>query len=172
MSKQTLYIFTDGNCKNNGKAKSSGGYSVEFKCFPFDIDTWYSEFNITKRLEVKLCTNNKCELSAINYATTVVRDHLDKFQNYNIILVTDSEYSLKCVTVWYKKWETNGYLGAGKKPVKNQELIKNIVSNLKNIVVEFKHINSHTTAPKDVDSIEYFLWNGNNSVDLNIEKIL
>ena len=35
-------------------------------------------------------------------------------------------YSINCITKWGKNWKKNNWITAGKKPVKNQELIKTI----------------------------------------------
>jgi hypothetical protein len=32
--------------------------------------------------------------------------------------------------------------------------------------IKFKYVPSHKTAPEDVNSIEYYIWNGNNVADI------
>ncbi|KAJ9622380.1 hypothetical protein H2203_006599 [Taxawa tesnikishii (nom. ined.)] len=44
-----------------------------------------------------------------------------------ILICTDSNYSIKCVTEWYLRWRDNGWLNASKKPVENKDLIEKIV---------------------------------------------
>lgn len=39
---------------------------------------------------------------------------------------TDSQYSINCVTQWYKKWEKNSWERGPNAPVQNQDLIRAI----------------------------------------------
>lgn len=41
-------------------------------------------------------------------------------------IYSDSNYAIKCVTEWYKKWETNGWKSAAGKDVDNKDIIKPI----------------------------------------------
>lgn len=160
----TLYIFCDGNCKNNGKAGSKGAYSVYFG------EGEFSKFNVTKIVEDP--TNNKCELSGIRKICKTLIDNLELFENKKIVIITDSLYSIKCVTLWYPNWLQHNWMTTKKEPVKNKELIEQIINVTKIIPVTFKHVYSHTKEPVNKDTLEWTWWKGNEIVDANINKLL
>jgi len=171
----TIYVFTDGGCSKNGKANSKAGYSVVFS---MDDDSILYEFNTT-RLVVKDPTNNKAELSAIRYVFKTIVENSDLFENKTVIVCTDSMYSINCLEKWYKGWIKNDWKNAKGEDVKNQDIIKNILtlkdninSDNKKIEIKFNHVFSHTQEPDDKSSFKHFLWKGNNMVDENIKKIL
>ena len=102
---ENLYIFTDGNCKSNGKKNARAGYSI---FFTDDPDSPFLQFNKT-RLVTSDPTNNKAELSAIKYVFKVIYQHQDLFKKYNVIICTDSKYSIDCVTKWSNSWIQNNW---------------------------------------------------------------
>ena len=57
---EEFFVFTDGNCKSNGKKGARAGYSVYF-----EDPTFHKKFSITRLLELEEATNNKAELTAI-----------------------------------------------------------------------------------------------------------
>jgi len=80
-------------------------------------------------------TNQMAELvaaiQAINYFGT------------DITVVTDSAYVIGCFTDWYKRWLTNGWRNAQKKPVENQAMIKLGLSLGVN-KAKYRHVKSHS----------------------------
>ncbi|KAK3381768.1 ribonuclease H-like domain-containing protein [Podospora didyma] len=106
-----LIIYTDGSSLNNGKRNAVAGVGVYFG----EGDPR----NISEPLVGNPQTNQRAELTAILRALQVV----DTAQSIEIR--TDSDYSRKCVTEWYRKWERNGWRTGGKE-VKNQDLVKAI----------------------------------------------
>jgi len=141
------YVFCDGS--SNQKSKASFG--IFFK----DGDSR----NEGKVLNIPKPTNNKAELYAIYYS-------LDKTDpNKPLIIYSDSDYSIKCLTKFHKKWEKNGWKKANGHDVLNQDLIKSILKLLNNRVVNFIHVRAHNVAPTNKNSHEYFLWYGNNRAD-------
>lgn len=146
------YIFTDGSCVNNGKKNSKGGYGVFFgKRDPR---------NISKRFDKNFkVTNNKAELTAINECLK----KLTPLTKYYI--VSDSEYSINCVTKWYKSWKIKNWKTGKGTDVLNRELIEEIIKQLENLNVKFIHVNSHMDKPNDKTSMEYKLWYGNTMAD-------
>ena len=162
--KEIIYIFSDGNCKGNGKIGARGAYSVHFN------DEKYSKFNVTKIVTDP--TNNKCELSGIRKICKILIDNKKLFENKKIVIVSDSLYSINSVTLWYHNWLKNDWMTAKKEPVKNKELIEQIINVTNIIPVTFKHVNSHTKEPINKNTLEYVLWKGNEIVDTNINKLL
>ena len=168
----TLYIFSDGNCKNNGKKNSKGRYSVYFgKLLPF------SNFNTTIIIENNKPTNNQMELFGILYIYKILYEHYQIFKDINIIIVSDSQYSINCINgIWSDKWIKNGWVNSKKESVKNKELIQKILEFKNkincNLNIKFKHVFSHLQEPNDKNSLEWICWNGNEIVDMNINKKL
>ena len=166
-----IHIFTDGNCKQNGKVYAKGGYGVFITDDPNSI---YSSFNCVGRIVGKQ-TNQTSELTAINKALNIICDNPELFKSVEIC--TDSSYSINCLTVWYRNWNRNGWMTSNKKPVKNASIIKNNLElmakiNVLKIGLTFKHVKAHQCSPPDQESFNYFLWYGNNTVDNMINKIL
>lgn len=113
-----IEIYTDGSVRNNGYKNSVGGYGFVVVC---DDNILYAEA-VNNTLNT---TNNEQELTAINQAAEFAGD-LFLYDN-EITIYTDSEYSLNCVTKWYKGWRKNGWVKNDGSPIKNLNLIQNIV---------------------------------------------
>lgn len=167
-----LYVFTDGGCKKNGKSDAVAGYSV---FFTDNEDSILYKFNTTKNI-LKDPTNNKAELSGIKYVFQTIDENIDVFKNKNIVICTDSMYSINCIEKWAKNWQKNNWLNAKGEPVKNQDIIKKIISLKEKLTdtvqIKFKHVFSHLKEPEDKSSLEYKLWYGNKKVDDNINLLL
>ncbi|KAB8292302.1 hypothetical protein EYC80_008044 [Monilinia laxa] len=112
VKKDTIRVWTDGSSRGNGKAGAVAGYGVFFG----DGD----ERNISARLEGKPQTNQRAELTAALRALEIVP--LDK----HIEIITDSNYTINCATLWYKSWEKNGWKTSTGKDVMNEDLVKSI----------------------------------------------
>ena len=126
-----LIIFTDGSSLHNGKNNCCAGYGVYFP---------NSEFpNVSEKVLGKQ-SNNSAELSGLD----IIKD----IKNNNINIYSDSMYSIKGLTIWYKKWEKDNW--EIKKDVKrpNYEIIQLILKQIEHIKInntlEFKHVKSHT----------------------------
>ncbi len=144
-------IFTDGGCINNGKVNAKAGYGVYF---PRDE---------SRNLSINLgkSTNQEAELTAIY---TAMNSSIGK----DILIITDSQYSINCITKWIKNWRRNGWQNSKKQRIKNYEIIRKIdyfLNENTNKKFSFHHINSHEKEPTEKDTIEYFLWNGNDNAD-------
>jgi ribonuclease HI len=170
-----LCIFTDGGAYRNGKPDCKAAYSV---LFTEESESIMYKFNTT-RMITKDPSNNKAELSAIKYVYKIIYENADVFENKKIVICSDSEYSINCITKWSSNWIKNDWRNSKGECVKNQDIIKKILDyektireSGKNIEIEFKHVFSHTQEPDDKNSQAYFLWYGNNYVDKNIGKIL
>jgi ribonuclease HI len=167
-----LYIFSDGNCKGNGKKYAKAGYSV---FFTDNNESQYFKFNKT-RLVVSEPTNNKAELSGIKYAFKTISENQELFKDKKNIICTDSMYSINCIDKWSKSWSKNGWKNSKGQEVKNKELIQDILTIKESInpdiKISFKHVVSHTQEPLDKKSLEWILWYGNNKVDSNINELL
>lgn len=146
-------VFTDGACSGNNKmdkSKAKAGYGVFFG----DDDSR----NISEKL-IGEQTNNRAELKALLEAIKICTD------DYTIY--TDSNYSINCVTKWYKGWKKNGWKTSKGDDVKNRDLIEEIVNQLKFKPLQIEHCNaSHDV--KNVPTLgtkEYTIYYGNNQAD-------
>lgn len=84
----------------------------------------------------KTPTNNFAELYAIAVA---IKNTIG-----SITIYSDSEYSINCLTSWYKEWELNDWKTSRGEPVVNSEIIKHIISELKNRDVTFEYVKGHS----------------------------
>jgi ribonuclease HI len=143
------YVFTDGCAIDNGKNTSRGGYGIYFG----ENDSRNKSVKVNSNV-----TNNQMELVAIY-------ECLKLLDNKKYIIVSDSQYSINCVTKWYKKWINNNWKTSGGKDVKNKKIIIEILKLLKQKDVMFYHVNSHQPEPEDKNSFLYKLWYGNHIAD-------
>lgn len=169
---ENFYIFTDGGCKNNGKKNAIAGYSVFFND---DLESNYSQFNCTG-LILSNPSNQCAELTAILKCLEIINNNKNLFDKKNIIIVSDSIYSINCITKWSKNWKTNGWKTSKGEIIKNVEVIQKLIELFDSIsdfcTVKFKHIFSHTVEPQDKNTLQYFLWYGNNKADQNVNLLL
>lgn len=171
--KEDFYIYSDGNCLNNGKLNAKGGYSVHFTD---DKNNLFYKFNKTKLIS-SLPTNNKAELSGIKqiFKTINLNKELFKKDKINYIICTDSQYAINCITEWSVKWINNNWKNSKGECIKNKELIEEIINLRDNIPddikITFKHVFGHTKEPSNKDSIEWKYWYGNHKVDNNINEL-
>jgi ribonuclease HI len=94
-----------------------------------------------KRSELKggeqLTTNNRMELMAAIMALESLP------ANCKADLYTDSQYVKGGITGWIKKWKTNGWKTADKKPVKNVELWQRLEKAASAHQVEWHWLKGH-----------------------------
>lgn len=156
---KTWNVYTDGSTINNGKKGSYGGIGVFFS------DN--SPLNISEAMICKNVTNNICELEACRKG--IIQIILNKEFNIGdyIMVNTDSQYLINCITLWSTAWEKNGWLNKNKKPVKNKNLIKEIKKLYLKHNVQFKHIMAHQEfiGEKDESNMNYRDWYGNQMAD-------
>ncbi|KAG5791282.1 hypothetical protein H9Q69_009676 [Fusarium xylarioides] len=112
-----LKIWTDGSSLANGQAGSCAGLGVYFG--PND------ERNLAERLPGEPQTNQRAELMAILRALEIAPSTQD------VEIVSDSQYSIKCVTQWGLGWEQNGWRNAAGGEVKNQDLVRGVLARIR-----------------------------------------
>jgi ribonuclease HI len=138
ISDTDIVIYTDGACSKNGSMSAKAGIGVHFskrnKIKFNDISVAFPDNQSVPTRNHKV-TNQRAELQAIVEALCITKEYPHK-----IIIYTDSEYSINCVTKWFPTWVKKNKL----EDKKNIDLIKPIYQyyHAKNIV--FRHINSHT----------------------------
>jgi len=138
------YVYTDGACSNNGKSNASAGIGIYFG--ENDIR------NLSKKIDGNQ-TNNAAELSAIIETYFIIEDDIKNGKK--VAIVTDSEYSIKCVSSYGEKC----YKKSWNLDIPNKELVKTAYEVYKDKTnIKFIHIMAHTNNV-DIHSI------GNDNAD-------
>ena len=124
------YVYTDGSCVNNGTSNAIAGIGIYFGI--------NDNRNVSKKLKGKQ-TNNTSEISAIIEVYHIIESDIKK--GYKIVIVSDSEYAIKCCTTYGKKCDMKGWV----EDIPNKVLVKNAYELYKDKPnVKFMHIKSHT----------------------------
>lgn len=161
--------FTDGSAINNGKQWVKAGIGVYFPDKSLnltDISISCNKFiNNNPVYGIQKATNNVAELLAILFAIEKLLEVLDS-KECPIVIYSDSEYSINCVTKWAIGWKRAGWKKKGKNSeIKNLEIIKRIFNYCEKYRVKFVHINSHKAEPFPKGGTEWMLWYGNDMAD-------
>lgn len=146
-----LYVYTDGACINNGSSNARAGIGIYF--------SKDNPLNISRELKGEKVTNNIAELTAAIEAIHIIKDVEIKDK----IIVTDSEYVIKCATTYGKKMEERDWKQKKDKLIPNLDLVRELYELSKTFNIKYKHIQAHTDN-KDRHSI------GNYYADLLANK--
>ncbi len=133
--KDNIIIFTDGSCMRQKNSVPKCGYGVYFP---------NKELNdISKPFTFGEPTNQRAELYAIYKG---IKKIVTNFEFNQINIYTDSEYSIKSLTVWIKSWKKNNWKNSQNKDVANQDIIVKIDAYLQKFQgkIFFHHVRSHT----------------------------
>jgi ribonuclease HI len=148
-----IKIFTDGSYV---KATKACGYGVLFPNKEYE--------NISKPFTIVPKTNQRAELYAIYKGIKTVYKNVKNEEGVNgvngvtnIIVYTDSEYSIKSLTIWIKNWKKNNWKATTGKDVLNQDLIVKLDKLIEKFKakygsIKFVHVRSHTGG-RDYESI-------------------
>lgn len=140
--KPDIIVYTDGACIHNGKPNAKAGMGVYF-----GKD---DKRNLSKPVDGKQ-TNNTAELGAIWEAYKILKKEIE--EKKNILIYTDSEYAIKCITTYGAKVMAMNPESEKTKQIPNLEMVKKMHNTFKVLRnVRFKHIRAHTGA-KDIHSI-------------------
>ncbi len=153
-----MIIYTDGACKNNqNKNIRTAGCGVYFAENNNDLQI----DNISIKLEGSKQTNQVAELTACILA-------IEKIVSLNvtedIIIKTDSMYTINCINTWFEGWKKRGWKKADGKPVDNLELIKQLHNYVKTYNIKMCHVRAHKEEPPK-DDPNYNDWYGNMMAD-------
>jgi len=67
-------------------------------------------------------TNNTAELNGLLYSFKLAKKYLTSVKQVQIL--SDSKYSIDCITKWAKGWQVKGWTRGKGEEIKNLELIK------------------------------------------------
>lgn len=130
----TVKVWTDGSCLNNGRVGAVCGLGAYYG--NSDSRNYSSLLILDKQ------TNNRAELAAILYV--VVMD----FNEHNLLIHTDSSYSISSLTEYYHKWQSNGWVTAKGTSVESSDMIKFIIKLISHrktlgLTTNFVHVKAH-----------------------------
>ncbi len=127
-----IEIYTDGACSGNPGPGGWGAVLIKGK----------------HRKEIKGgeagTTNNRMELVAAIEALNAL-----KFTPSDVILYTDSNYVKGGITGWMETWKRNGWKTANKKPVKNEDLWRQLDEIEAQHNVEWRWVKGHAGHPEN-----------------------
>lgn len=125
MSQPRVTIFTDGACSGN---PGPGGWGAILSFGDHEKELKGGEAHTT---------NNRMELTAAIAALEALARPCE------VDLHTDSQYLRDGISAWIKKWKTNGWRTADKKPVKNVDLWQRLDAALSRHHVRWHWVKSH-----------------------------
>lgn len=115
-AEDVLQIYTDGSSLANGKAGSRAGVGVFFG----EGDPR----NLSERLVGDPQTNQRAELMAMQRALEIAP------LKQTVQIISDSQYSINCVTQWAIGWKQKGWKTAAGENVKNQDIIRAVLDRM------------------------------------------
>lgn len=126
MPRKHVTIYTDGACSGN---PGPGGWAALLL------------FNGRERVITgaeKDTTNNRMELAAVVESLRVLKEPC------SVAVHTDSAYIANAFNDgWIDNWQRRGWITAGKKPVKNQDLWKDLLRLMAQHEVSFVKVKGH-----------------------------
>jgi ribonuclease HI len=124
-----VVIYTDGACRGN---PGPGGWGVLL---------------LTGDTEKELCggeaetTNNRMELTAAIRAIAALN------RRCNVTIYSDSEYVRRGITEWIEQWKRRGWKTANRKPVKNEDLWRELDGAVASQDIEWRWVKGHSGDP-------------------------
>ncbi len=121
-----VIIYTDGACRGN---PGPGGWGVWLRSGEHSKELFGGEENTT---------NNRMELTA------AIRGLEALNQRCRVALYTDSEYVRKGITEWISGWKQRGWRTAARKPVKNDDLWRQLDELVSAQQVDWHWVKGHS----------------------------
>jgi ribonuclease HI len=123
---EQIEIYTDGACKGN---PGPGGWGALLRSGTHEKEIFGGE---------RHTTNNRMEIMAVIESLRLVK------KKSNVCIYTDSTYVKDGISSWIKQWKINGWKTAAKKPVKNEELWKELDSLVNQHQIEWVWVKGHS----------------------------
>ncbi|GAB1604283.1 ribonuclease H1 [Argonauta hians] len=124
-----VVVYTDGCCFHNGKHGASAGVGVYWG---------EDEQNTSERLAGRQ-TNNRAEI----YAAIRAVEQAKTKNISNLIIKTDSQFLINCITKWLSGWKRKGWKKSSGEEVTNKEELQELDSKLEGINVKWVHVPGH-----------------------------
>ncbi|MES9965217.1 MAG: ribonuclease HI [Candidatus Sedimenticola sp. 20ELBAFRAG] len=124
-------IYTDGACKGN---PGPGGWGALLRYKGKEKELYGGEAETT---------NNRMELAAvINALKALTRPS-------QVLVTTDSQYVKNGISQWIHNWKKNGWKTAARKPVKNEDLWRELDQQVALHDVEWAWVKGHSGHPEN-----------------------
>ena len=141
-------FYSDGSSTTKGEKAASYGM-VKLTKASLNEEALYDDFSnktyLYETFSDKIAdgTNNIGELTGIKMAIENMGTHDVQ------VIISDSEYSLKCFREWIYNWKKNGYIASNRKKILNCELIQNIQASIETSkkIFLFKWTKGHVNTP-------------------------
>lgn len=130
---KVIEVYTDGSAINNPGPAGIGIYSSKIK----------KGKKVFRNLSVGFvhATNNQMELLACLMA--VVRSLKTITGDKQILIHTDSQYTIDAVTKWRSGWQRNRWINSSGEHVKNRDLIEVLGNLYDNKIIVFNKVKAH-----------------------------
>ncbi|MEI6894787.1 MAG: ribonuclease H family protein [Colwellia sp.] len=130
-----IEIYCDGACSPN-PGKSGTGIAV------------YELGKVTSLyygLYEKNGTNNTAELNGLLSSFQLAQHFIDKDNGQSIGILSDSKYSIDCVTKWAKGWQAKGWTRGKGEEIKNLALVQQCFALYKTMQskITIRHVKAH-----------------------------
>ncbi len=122
---RVVKIYTDGACKGN---PGVGGWGALLEINGTEKELFGGE---------RLTTNNRMELLAVIRALEALK------RRCTVQLHTDSKYVQQGISEWIHGWKKNGWRTSAKKPVKNDDLWKQLDTVSQQHDIEWLWVKGH-----------------------------
>jgi len=129
MNSNLVTIYADGACKGN---PGVGGWGVYLSFGEHEKSLCGGEL---------LTTNNRMELLAVIQGLKLLK------RTCQVHLYTDSVYVHKGMTEWLEAWRARGWKTADKKPVKNEDLWRELEQVAKRHDIQWHWVKGHSGNP-------------------------
>lgn len=123
---KVVEIYTDGACKGN---PGVGGWGALLRYAGHEREIFGGE---------KLTTNNRMELLAAIRALESLK------RRCTVHLHTDSQYLQKGISEWLQSWKARNWRTSGRKPVKNEDLWKQLDELTQQHDIEWCWVRGHS----------------------------
>lgn len=137
-----MRVFTDGACTHNGRPNAAAGYAVWFPD--------HRELSEAARLlPPQPQTNQRAELTAISRAVAILDEK--GFHDTDVVIYTDSEYCVNCLTKWIPGWVARKWKTSAGGDVLHRDLIEDTFTRLAKFRSHrFVHVRAHTGKEDDL----------------------
>ena len=128
-------IYCDGACSPN-PGKSGTGIAV------------YELGKVTSLyygLYEKNGTNNTAELNGLLSSFQLAQHFIEKDKEQSICILSDSKYSIDCITKWAKGWQAKGWTRGKGEEIKNLALVQQCYALYKTMhaKITIRHVKAH-----------------------------
>ena len=130
-AEKTVYLYTDGACKGNPGA---GGWGVLLRYGAHEKTLYGGEVETT---------NNRMELTAVIEGLRALK------RTSRVVICTDSQYVKNGMESWIHGWKKNGWKTAAKKPVKNEDLWRELDELVGRHLVSWTWVKGHAGHPEN-----------------------